>query len=74
MLANWMVKIRSKAVAAGAVATQEAGRLGKRRRSGGGSSQPGSAGGDRNGTTDDSAEGDGDEEGTFDIEEMPDVA
>jgi len=74
VLANWMVKIRSKAVAAGAVAAQEAGRLGKGRRSGGGSSKPESAGGDRDGTTDDSAEGDGDEEGALDIDEMLDVA
>jgi len=74
ILANWMLKIRSEAVAAGAVAAQNAGRLGKLRRSGGGPSGPGSAGGDRDGSTDNNAEGDGDEEGTFDVDEIPDVA
>jgi len=74
MLANWMVKIRSEAVEAWAVAAQEAGRLGKSRRPGGGPSGLGSAGGDRDGSTDDSAEGDGDEEGTFDVDGMPNVS
>jgi len=60
MLANWMVKIRSEASAAGTVVAKRAGRLRKRRRSGCGPRKPGSAGGDREGSTDDSAEGSGD--------------
>lgn len=52
---------------------QEAVRLGKRRRSGGGPRGIGRAGGDRDGSTDDSAEGTGDGEGAVDDEEMPDA-